>query len=50
VNRYGSLFKVYHRQNTEKIENYLKGLFHEGKHNIERMNERIQKSDYQKLH
>lgn len=50
MNRYGSLFKVYQRQNTEKAEQYLTGLFHEGKHNIERMNERIEKSDYQQLH
>lgn len=26
------------------------GLFHEGKHNIERMDERIEESDYQRLH
>ena len=50
MNRYGSLFKVYQRQNTEKAQQYLKGLFHEGKHNIERMNERIEGSDYQQLH
>ena len=50
MNRYGSLFKVYQRQNTEKALQYLSGLFHEGKHNIERMSERIQKSNYQQLH
>ena len=50
LNRYGSLFKVYQRQNTEKAQHYLEGLFHEGKHNIERMNERIENSDYQQLH
>ena len=47
---YGCLFKVHQRQNTEKAQQYLEGLFHEGKHNIERMNERIEKSDYQQLH
>lgn len=50
VNHYSSLFKVYQRQNTEKAEQYIEGLFHEGKHNIERMNERIAKSEYQQLH
>jgi len=48
--KYGSLFKVYQRENKEKAQQYLEGLFHEGKHNIERMNERIVKSDYQQLH
>jgi SRSO17 transposase len=28
----------------------MEGLFHEGKHNVERMNERIVGSDYQRLH
>ena len=28
----------------------MEGLFHEGKHNIERMNERIEASEYQQLH
>ncbi len=49
-NRYGSLFKVYRRENKEKAGQYLEGLFHEGKHNIERMNERIADSSYQQLH
>jgi SRSO17 transposase len=33
-----------------KAQQYLKGLFHEGKSNIERMHERIPDSDYQQLH
>ena len=48
--KYGSLFKVYRRENKEKARQYLEGLFHEGKHNIERMNERIEGSEYQQLH
>lgn len=32
------------------MRQYLEGLFHEGKHNIERMNERISGSEYQQLH
>jgi len=50
MSRYGSLFQVYQHQNKEKAQQYLEGLFHEGKHNIERMNERIEKSNYQQLH
>jgi len=41
---------VYRSNNTKKAEQYLCGRFHEGKHNIERMNERIEDSDYQQLH
>jgi SRSO17 transposase len=33
-----------------KAQQYLKGLFHEGKSNIERMHERIPDSNYQQLH
>ena len=40
---------MYRRSNKEKAKQYLEGLFHEGKHNIERMNERIANSDYQQL-
>lgn len=40
---------MYRRSNIEKAKHYLEGLFHEGKHNIERMNERIEESDYQQL-
>ena len=32
------------------LEQYFKGMFHEGKHNIERMNERIPGSRYHQLH
>lgn len=49
-NRYGGLFKVHRRENREKFHQYLEGLFHEGKHNIERMNERIESSRYHQLH
>jgi len=48
--RYGSLFRVHRRENKEKVRQYLEGLFHEGKHNIERMSERISGSEYQQLH
>lgn len=44
------MFKVYQRENKEKALQYMEGLFHEGKHNIERMNERVEKSRYQQLH
>lgn len=50
MNRFGSLFQVYQHQNKEKARQYVEGLFHEGKHNIERMNERIENSNYQQLH
>jgi len=50
LERYGKKFKVHRRENKEKAYQYLQGLFHEGKHNIERMNERIKDSDYQQLH
>ena len=50
VSKYGNLFKVYRRNNEERALEYMEGLFHEGKHNIERMNERILTSDYQQLH
>ena len=32
---------MYRHSHIEKAKDYLEGLFHEGKHNIERMNERI---------
>ena len=41
---------MYRRSNESKAVQYLEGLFHEGKHNIERMNERIESSDHQELH
>lgn len=49
LNRYESLFRVYQRQNKEKAVQYITELFHEGKHNIEWMNERIAKINYQQL-
>ena len=48
--RYGALFKVHRRRNDGPFGKYLAGLFHEGKHNIERMNERIKGSNYDELH
>jgi SRSO17 transposase len=48
--RYGNLFTVYRRDNFKQFEQYLTGLFHECKHNIERMDERTEGSDYQQLH
>ena len=50
ISRYSNLFKVHRSENKEKALQYLEGLFHDGKHNIERMNERIESSDYQQLH
>jgi SRSO17 transposase len=47
---YAELFKVYRRSNSERLTEYLQGLFHDGKHNIERMNERIDTSKYHQLH
>lgn len=47
---YGGRFQVYRHCNTDRVSQYLQGLFHEGKHNIERMSERIAGSDYQQLH
>ena len=38
------------KNNLVKAQQYLKGLFHEGKSNIERMHERIPDSDYQQMH
>ena len=49
TNLYSDLFKVYRRANKEKLLQYIEGLFHEGKHNIERMNERIKTSSYHQL-
>jgi len=48
--RYQELFKVYRRDNSVVLQQYFKGMFHEGKHNIERMNERIVGSQYHQLH
>lgn len=49
VSEYGALFRCHRRDNEEKAYQYLCGLFHEGKHNIERMNERIVDSTYSAL-
>lgn len=43
-------FKVRQHTNEGQLQNYLKGLFHEGKHNIERMDERVKDSKYHQLH
>lgn len=48
--RYEGLCKVHRRENGEKMRQYMEGLFQEGKHNIERMNERIESSSYHQLH
>ena len=48
--KYAGLFKVYRRGNADCFGQYLCGLFHEGRHNIERMVERIEGSDYDRLH
>lgn len=44
------MFKVHRRSNFRQFGQYLCGLYHEGKHNIERMDERIEGSEYQQLH
>ena len=49
VSLYGDLFRCHRRSNEERVFQYLSGLFHEGKHNIERMNERIVDSTYARL-
>ncbi len=41
---------MYRRSNANQFGQYLAGLFHEGKHNIERMVERIAGSSYDQLH
>lgn len=48
--RFSKLFTVYRRDNFQQFKLYLSGLFHECKHNIERMDERIPESKYQQLH
>jgi SRSO17 transposase len=47
---YAQYFVRGKRSVFEHCQNYLKGLFHECKSNIERMSERIPGSDYQNLH
>jgi SRSO17 transposase len=46
---YGDLFKVYRRSNERSLSEYIEGLFHECKHNIERLTERIPSSSYHQL-
>ena len=46
VSSYGDLFRCHRRSNEKKVFQYLSGLFHDGKHNIERMNERVFDSHY----
>lgn len=43
-------FKVRQHTNEGQMINYLRGLFHEGKSNIERMDERVKGSNYHQLH
>jgi len=43
------LFTCHRTNNIDKCEQYLKGLLHECKSNIERMVERIPESDYEQL-
>lgn len=47
---YGKLFICHRRNNIVKCGQYLSGLLHECKSNIERMSERIFGSDYNQLH
>lgn len=49
VSFYGAHFQCHRRSNEETAYQYLCGLFHDGKHNIERMNERIVDSTYASL-
>lgn len=46
---YGKLFVCHRRDNILKCEQYLTGLLHYCKSNIERMTERIPKSGYDQL-
>lgn len=48
--RYQDLFKSYRRSNSLVLKQYFSGMFYEGKHNIERMSERIEDSRYHQLH
>lgn len=53
ITNYASAYKGYFvcgtKNNMSHCEEYLKGLFHDCKSNIERMQERIPESDYQNL-
>jgi SRSO17 transposase len=46
---FGSLFVCHKRDNIVKCGQYLAGLFHECKSNIERMTERVPSSDYEQM-
>lgn len=46
---FGRLFVCHKTDNIEKCGQYLAGLFHDCKRNIERMVERVPQSDYQQL-
>lgn len=47
---FGSLFKCYKTDNIAKCGQFLSGLLHDYKSNIERMVERMPDSDYDQLH
>lgn len=47
---FGILFKCYKTDNIAKCGQFLSGLLHDCKSNIERMTERIPDSDYDQLH
>ena len=49
MNNYESLFRCGSRSNVGCGFEYVQGLFHECKSNIERMQERIPESNYQQL-
>jgi hypothetical protein len=46
---YWDHFTCGRKNSTSRCEQYLKGLFHECKSNVERMQERIPGSDYEQL-
>lgn len=49
LQRFRELFVCHRSDNLEKCEQYLSGLLHESKSNIERMVERVPESDYEQL-
>jgi len=49
LQRFRELFVCHRSDNLEKCEQYLSGLLHECKSNIERMVERVPASDYEQL-
>ena len=50
LDSYQGLFRVHYRDNKGKALQYLEGIFHNCKSNIERMDEMIASSEYQSLH